>query len=63
LVEVSKEIGDKGLLGEAYLNLGLLYREKKKTDQARERLSEAVRIFEECEIDVFLREAKEALEQ
>jgi tetratricopeptide (TPR) repeat protein len=63
LVEVSKKVGDKGLLGEAYLNLGLLYKEKKKTVKARECLSKAVRVFEECEIEVFLREAKQALEQ
>lgn len=60
-IEVAKEIRAKGTLGQAFLDLGLLHKEKKRTDQARECISEAIRIFEQCEAEIFLKQAKEAL--
>ncbi len=60
-IEVAKEIGAKSLLGPVYLDLGLLHRAKKRTDQARECISEAIQIFEQFEAEVPLKQAKEAL--
>lgn len=60
-IEVAKEIGAKGAMGMAYLDLGLLYRTKEKTEQARKCISEAIRIFEQTEADGFLKQAREAL--
>ncbi len=60
-IEVAKEIGAKGVLGQAYFGLGLLHRTKKRTGKARECISEAVNIFEETGAEVFLKQAKEAL--
>jgi class 3 adenylate cyclase/tetratricopeptide (TPR) repeat protein len=60
-IEVAGEIGAKGILGQAYLNLGLLHIARKKIVPARECLSEAVRLFTECEAGVYLRQATEAL--
>ena len=60
-IEVAKEIGAKGTMGMAYLDLGLLYRMKGKTEQAKRCLSEALQIFEETEAEGFLKQAKEAL--
>ncbi|MFC1535371.1 AAA family ATPase, partial [Thermodesulfobacteriota bacterium] len=60
-IEVSKEIGAKGPLGMAYLDLGMFYKSKKETDQARACLSEAIRIFEENGAEIYLTQAKEAL--
>jgi tetratricopeptide (TPR) repeat protein len=60
-IEVAKEIGAKGTMGMAYLDLGLLCRMKGKTEQAKEFLSEAIQIFEETEAEGFLKQAKEAL--
>jgi tetratricopeptide (TPR) repeat protein len=60
-IEVAKEIGAKGTMGEAYLDLGLLYRTKGKTEQAKKCISEAIQIFEQTEADGFLKQAKEAL--
>jgi class 3 adenylate cyclase/tetratricopeptide (TPR) repeat protein len=60
-IEVAKEIGAKGILGQAYLDLGLLHKAKGRTDQARECISEAIRLFEQCEAEVYLKQAKEAL--
>ncbi len=56
-----QEIGAKGFLAQATLELGLLHKIKKRTDEARKCISDAVRLFEECEADVFLKQAREAL--
>jgi tetratricopeptide (TPR) repeat protein len=61
-IEISKEIGANGHLGMTYLDLGLLYKVRKKTDQARECISQAIKIFEECEAEVSLKQANEALD-
>jgi tetratricopeptide (TPR) repeat protein len=58
---VAKEIGAKGTMGMAYFDLGVLYRMKGKTEQAKKCISEALQIFEECEAEGFLKQAKEAL--
>ena len=60
-IEAAKEIGAKGILGQAHLDLGLLHKAKKRTAQARECISEAIQIFEECEAEVYLKQAKEDL--
>jgi class 3 adenylate cyclase/tetratricopeptide (TPR) repeat protein len=60
-IEIAKEIGAKGTIGMAYLDLGLLHKMKGKTDQARKCLSEAAQIFEQTEAEGFLKQAKEAL--
>lgn len=60
-IVLAKEIGAKGILGPAYLDLGLLHKAKKRSEQARECISEAIQIFEECEAEVYLEQAKEAL--
>jgi tetratricopeptide (TPR) repeat protein len=60
-IEVAKEIGAKGTMGVAYLDLGLLHRTKGKTEQARECISKAIHIFEQTEAEGYLKQAKEAL--
>jgi class 3 adenylate cyclase/tetratricopeptide (TPR) repeat protein len=60
-IEVFKEIGAKGFLATTYLDLGLLYKAKKRTDQARECISKAINIFKECEATTYLKLAEEAL--
>jgi hypothetical protein len=49
------------MLGQCYLDLGQLYKAKKKTDQARKYIADAVETFKECEADVFMKQAEEAL--
>jgi class 3 adenylate cyclase/tetratricopeptide (TPR) repeat protein len=61
-IETAKEIGAKGLLAQAYLDLGLLHKAKKRADQAKECISKAINIFEECEAEVYLKQAKKAIE-
>ena len=60
-IEVAKEIGAKGILGQVYLDLGLLYKAKKRTEQAMKCISEAINVFEQCEAEIYLKQAKEAL--
>jgi len=60
-IAVAKEIGAKGVLGQAYLDLGLLYKAKGRVEQARKYISEAVQLFEECEAEIYLKQAKEAI--
>jgi tetratricopeptide (TPR) repeat protein len=60
-IELFKEIGAKGFLGQAHLSLGLLYKASKRTDQARQCILKAINIFQECESDIYIKQANEAL--
>jgi class 3 adenylate cyclase/tetratricopeptide (TPR) repeat protein len=60
-IEVAKEIGAKGTLGQAYLGLGLLHKATKKKNQALDCISQAIQIFEECSADGPEKQAKEVL--
>jgi class 3 adenylate cyclase/tetratricopeptide (TPR) repeat protein len=60
-IEVAREVGAKGILATAYLELGMLHKAKKRSDQARECLTKAIKIFEENQSKVYLKQAKEAL--
>ena len=60
-IEVAEAIGAKGWLGVAYLDLGLLHKAKRKKDKARECISTAIQYFEQCEAEIYLRQAKDAL--
>ena len=61
-IRLSREVGAKLQLGQAYLSLGLLHKAKRRMEKAKERLTEAVRLLAECEADGPLREAASALE-
>jgi len=61
-IEIAEEIGAKGLMGMAYLDLGLLHKAKGEKDKARDSISAAALLFEQCEAEVSLKRAKEALE-
>jgi predicted ATPase/class 3 adenylate cyclase len=60
-IATSKEAGGQSLLGQAYLDLGLLHKAKKRVDKAKDCISEAIQIFEEIEAEKFLKQAKEAM--
>ena len=61
-IELAKEIEAKSVLAQAYLDLGLLYKAKKKPDKAKAYIFEAITIFEQCGAEGFLKQAREALE-
>jgi tetratricopeptide (TPR) repeat protein len=60
-IQVAREIGARGIMAMAYLDLGLLHKAKKRRDQARECLIEAIKLFEQCGTEAHLKQAKEAL--
>jgi len=60
-IEVFREIGAKGWMGMAYLDLGLLHRAKGGKAQARKCISTAIELSEQCELESPLRQAQEAL--
>jgi class 3 adenylate cyclase/tetratricopeptide (TPR) repeat protein len=60
-IETAKEIGAKSVLGQAYFDLGRLHKAKGRLADARTCISQAVQSFEECEADVYLKQAREAL--
>ncbi len=61
-IEVSREIGANSPLALALMDLGALHIVKKRLEKAQECISEAIQIFEQCEAEVYLKQAKEALE-
>jgi tetratricopeptide (TPR) repeat protein len=60
-IEIAQEIGAKGLLGDATLDLGRLHIAMQRKDQARECILKAIDLFEQCEIEAPLKEAREVL--
>jgi tetratricopeptide (TPR) repeat protein len=61
-IETAKEIGAKLILGQAYHDLGLLHKAKKRNDRAKECISMAIQIFKQCKAEEYLKQANEALE-
>jgi class 3 adenylate cyclase/tetratricopeptide (TPR) repeat protein len=60
-IEISKEIGAKWIVGQAYLHLGILHKAKKRTKQAKECILEAIKVFEACETEFYLKQANEII--
>ena len=60
-IETATEIGARCVLAQTYLDMGQLRLMKGRTDEARKNITDAIKLFEECEADVYLKQAKEAL--
>jgi len=60
-IALDREMGANHLLGLACLDLAILHKAKKRRSKARECLSEAIALFEQCEADAFLQQAREEL--
>ena len=60
-IAAAKEIEANGILGQAYLNWGLLNQAKSKPNEARQCFNEAIRYFEICNAGGYLKQAREAL--
>ena len=60
-IEVACQIGAIGILGQASLGLGLLFKTRGKTGEAEKYFSEAIEIFEKSGAEGYLKQAKEAL--
>ena len=60
-IEVASQIGAIGILGQASLGLGMLYKTRGSTDEAKKYISEAIEAFEKCGATGYLKQAREAL--
>jgi tetratricopeptide (TPR) repeat protein len=60
-VHVSQEIGARGILGQAYLDLARLHMAKNKKQAAAECLNKAIEAFEKCGADGYLGQARDTL--
>ena len=60
-IVLADEIGAKNFKGQALLDLGRLYLYKKRKEEARECLTQAIEVFEQCEIETYKQKAKEIL--
>lgn len=62
VIENAQKIGAKAFLGSAYMDLGLLHKSRKRKEQAHKYICEAIKIFEQCEAEICLKQANDALE-
>lgn len=60
-IKVASQIGAIGILGQASLGLGLLFKTRGKTDEAEKYILEAIEAFEKCGAEGYLKQAREAL--
>ncbi len=61
-IEVANELDAPGIKAQAFLDLGILYKARKKYDPAKEHFEAAIPIFEDIGAYAFLKQAKKELE-
>jgi tetratricopeptide (TPR) repeat protein len=61
-VSAAKEIGANGILSLVYYDLGILNKSKQRFDLAKDYLLKAIKLFEKCETENYLQEAKKVLD-
>jgi len=61
-IKIAEEIGAIGILGEMYLDLGILHKAQKRDEKARECLERAIHLLKQTEADVHLKKANEAFD-
>ena len=62
-IAVSEEIGAEAILGQSWLDMGIMYRAKKDSAKSRECISKAIKVFEKNKADVFLKKARGLLQE
>ncbi len=61
VIELAEEIKANGMAAQAHLELGLLYKGKKKTQKAKTHLKTAISIFETIGSDIYLEQARKEI--
>jgi len=61
-IEIGTQIGTRLRLAQACLDLGLLYGQKKRFNDARKYIARSIDLFDRCGADVLLEEARTALD-
>ena len=62
MIELLKEIGAEGLLGPVYLSFGILHTNRRRKEDARQCILEAINFFEQCGAGAYLKQANEVLD-
>ncbi|MFC1876851.1 adenylate/guanylate cyclase domain-containing protein [Thermodesulfobacteriota bacterium] len=60
-IDMANETGAKGIMGQAYFDLGLLYKSQKRKNQAKQCISKAIQVFKKTKAEVFLKQAELAM--
>ena len=60
-IQLSRQNGAKGFLGQPCLQLALLFKLRGQKEKAKEYLLEARQVFEECQLEAYLKIARETL--
>jgi hypothetical protein len=60
-LEIAEELGSKANIAMICLDLGRLHKAKNRTQEAKDCISRAIKIFEEVEAEAFLQQSREAL--
>jgi len=60
-IGVANDIGAKAILGQAFLDLGILYKLRKRNDKALKALNKAIRYLEMVDATFFLEQAKKTI--
>ena len=60
-IKLAREIGAMGIVAQSHLDLGIIYKLRKRDAQAIEHLQKAIPIFEETNAYVYLEQAKKEL--
>jgi len=58
-IQLAKETGAKGFLGQPCLQMSVFFKLKGESGKAQEYLSEAIQVFEECDLQVHLQRARD----
>jgi class 3 adenylate cyclase/tetratricopeptide (TPR) repeat protein len=61
-VQLARQTGARGFLGQPCLQLGVLFKLRGRRAKAKEYVSEAIRVFEECGFEAHLNHARELLD-
>jgi tetratricopeptide (TPR) repeat protein len=61
-IKIFNDIGAKGFLGIALMSLGLFYKARKRSDEAKQCLLDAIEILQECGAVIYLEQANKALD-
>lgn len=60
-IDLAEETGAIGIMAQAHLDLGILHKIKKRNDMAKKHLEKAIKVFQEIDAHIFLKQAKEEL--
>jgi tetratricopeptide (TPR) repeat protein len=58
-IKIATEIGGNFIRAQAYLDLSILHKTKKRKQQAKECILKSIKIFEKCEAETYLKQARD----